>query len=116
MERWEKPSVRLAVMGDLMLGLLAQLSPMSLFRGEFQINRIINSPVSLLKVPPSPARHRRYSGGYIRLLGNTVTHSMLAFHFDELRHQVRVPMDAKDISRGLPANHARHKRVAPETQ
>ncbi len=41
--------VRLAVMGGLTLGLLAQLSPMSLLWGEFQIDRIINIPAALLK-------------------------------------------------------------------
>lgn len=42
-ERWEATPIRLAVAGGLVLGLLAQLSPLSLFWGEFQIDRIIHS-------------------------------------------------------------------------
>jgi H+/Cl- antiporter ClcA len=48
-EGWETSPVLLATIGGLLLGLLAQLSPMSLFWGEFQIDRIINSPTTLLK-------------------------------------------------------------------
>ena len=48
-EHWEKTPVRLAVIGGVVLGLLAQLAPMSLFWGEFQIDRIISSPADLLE-------------------------------------------------------------------
>ncbi|MBS0206968.1 MAG: chloride channel protein [Planctomycetes bacterium] len=48
-QRWEKTPVRLAVIGGGVLGLLAQVAPMSLFWGEFQIDRIINGPVALLE-------------------------------------------------------------------
>ena len=48
-EHWERTPVRLAVLGGVVLGLLAQLAPMSLFWGEFQIDRIINSPADLLE-------------------------------------------------------------------
>lgn len=41
--------VLLATLGGLMIGLLAQASPRSLFWGEFQIDAIIHSPAGLLQ-------------------------------------------------------------------
>lgn len=44
----EHHPVLLATLGGLMIGLLAQLSPKSLFWGEFQIDSLIHSPAGLL--------------------------------------------------------------------
>jgi H+/Cl- antiporter ClcA len=48
-KRAESAPILIAVAGGLVLGLLAQLSPMTLFWGEFQIDRIIRSPATLLR-------------------------------------------------------------------
>ncbi|MFO0688646.1 MAG: chloride channel protein [Myxococcota bacterium] len=48
-KRAEGAPVLLATFGGLLLGLLAQLSPMTLFWGEFQIDRILHAPTTLLR-------------------------------------------------------------------
>ena len=46
--RWTNRPVLLATLGGLTLGLLAQVSPKSLFWGEFQIDAVIDAPARLL--------------------------------------------------------------------
>jgi H+/Cl- antiporter ClcA len=49
MHGWVKRPVLLATAAGLTLGLLAQMSPKSLFWGEYQIDAVINAPGSLLQ-------------------------------------------------------------------